>query len=310
MIRMVLAAAMLLGAGGAAMAQEAGVETEDRIWASPEGLELSATIYRPADAGDSPLPTVIDVHGGAWSFSDRSSGAVYDAGLAENGYLVVAIDFRQGADHPHPAASADVTAAVRWVRLNAGELGADPDTIGLIGSSSGGHLAMLAAVRPDAPQHLGTPITDLSAPDAAPAAHDGLDASVSYVVAMWPVSDPLARFRYAQRAGIEGLLGGHNAYFGGDEAAMLDASIPRIVTSGEAGTGADLVPLLVVQPGMDSNVPQDMTLDLIRAYQSRDGHIEYAFYPGMGHAFGHRASPETDDLIAAASDFIARRVGR
>src|SRR5690606_37606301 len=115
------------------------------------------------------------------------------------------------------------------------------------------------------PAHTGTPITALGDPaNAAP--RDAIDANVDYVVAMWPVSDPQARFRYAQRAGIDGILGGHNAYFGGDEAAMLDASVPRIVTSGEAGMGADLPPLLVIQPGMDSNVPQEMTFDLLRAY--------------------------------------------
>ncbi len=293
---------------GYAMAQDdMPANAEDLVWARPDGLELGARIYWPEALGSGPLPVVIDVHGGAWSALDRTSGEYYAAALAGRGYIVVSIDFRQGPDFQHPAGSADVAAAVRWVRLNAARLEADPQRIALIGSSSGGHLAMLAALRPDAPAHAGTPIRDMDGPADAFAPQDSIDASVAAVVAMWPVSDPLARFKYAQRAGVEPLLGGHQAYFGGDEAAMLDASIPRIVTSGEAGAGADLPPLLVIQPGMDSNIPQDMTFDLLRAYQSREGHLEYGFYPGQPHAFGHRPSAEADDMIALVADFLDRR---
>ncbi len=309
MIRTLAVAMMTLLVTQTAMAQT--VTEEDAVWARHGDLALEARLYRPAEA-ETPLPVMIDVHGGAWSAGGRADGALYDRALAEAGFLVVAIDFRQGAEHPHPAASADVAAAVRWVRLNAVALGADPERIGLIGSSSGGHLAMLAALRPGAPAHLGTPITLIGAggPDGEAAPRDEIDASVAYVAALWPVSDPLARYRYAVRARIEPLQRGHEAYFGGDEAAMLDASIPRIVTSGEAGSGADLPALLVVQPGMDSNVPQEITLDLIRAWQSRDGHLEYAFYPDQPHAFGVRPSAETDDMIRLIAHFARRHSAR
>lgn len=316
---MIAGAALALAASGAFAqggpppqadpATTLGEGEEDVVWARHGDLALQARIYRPAGRpAQSPAPVVIDVHGGAWSAGDRDDGALYDRALAAEGFLVVAIDFRQGADFRHPAASADVTAAVRWVRLNADALGADPERIGLIGSSSGGHLAMLAALRPNAEAHLGTPLTRLGDADGA-APQDQIDASVDYVVAMWPVSDPQARFRYATRAGIQGLLGGHQAYFGGDELAMLDASIPRIVASGEAGMGEALPPMLVVQPGMDSNIPQEMTFDLLRAYQARDGAIEYAFYPGQPHAFGARDSDASQDMIRLVRDFIRRHGG-
>lgn len=296
----VIAGAVLLATP--VLAQD--VTTRDVVWAKPDGMELQARIYRPADApADAALPTVVDVHGGVWFAGDRLGDAVYNEGLARAGIQVAAIDFRMGPDFKHPQGSADVTAAVRWVRLNAAELGADPDTVGLIGASSGGHLALVAGLKPNAPEHLGTPIVG---PDGAAAAHDDIDASVAYVVALWPVSDPLARFRYAQRARIEPIQNGHRAYFA-DEAAMQDASAPRIVTAGEA---EDLPPVLAVQPGMDGNVPQEITLDLMRAYQSRDGKFEYAFYPGLPHSFGTSASADTDDMVAVIADFIRRRTGK
>lgn len=277
---------------------EAAMEETKITWAKPGGLDLAATIYKPKSAA--PLPVLIDVHGGAWSSGSHESDRLYCAELAKSGLLVVSIDFRQAPDFQHPASSADIAAAVRFVRLNAKALNADASKIGLIGSSSGGHLALLEALRHDATQHKGTPVSDMKGGFAA---HDDLSANVSYVVAMWPVSDPAARYRYAQRAKIEALMRGSLSYFK-DEANMWDASIPRIVTSGEAKA---LPPILVVQPGDDSNIPQDMTFDLLHAWQARGGKLDYVFYPGQPHAFGHRASEATTDLIKTIAAFIRRQ---
>lgn len=282
------------------VAQAEGVSMMDVVWAHPANLDLKATIYRPSTPTTKPLPVLIDVHGGAWGSGDRTGDKLYASELAQRGLLVVSIDFRQSPEFQHPAASADVAAAVRYVRLNAKALNADPDHIGLIGSSSGAHLALLAALRPDVAQHKGTPIADASGKFAA---HDEISAAVDYVVAMWPVSDPAARYRYAKRASIARLAELTEKYFP-DEAAMWDASIPRIVTSGEAKT---LPPILVVQPGDDGNIPQDMTFDLLHAWQGRGGKLDYLFYPGQPHAFGHRPSAATTDLIQAVGDFIARQ---
>jgi acetyl esterase/lipase len=300
--------ALLLGATAAAAqatpasegVMEGGVVYRDVAWARPDGIDLLARIYEPADRSETPLPVVVDVHGGVWNRGDRTLEANLNAGLARAGVLVVAIDFRQGPDHQHPVASRDATAAVRWVRLNAAALGADPARVGVMGGSSGGHLALLAGLKPNAPEHLGTPIVG---PDGEAAPHDDIDASVAFIAALWPVSDPQARYRYAQRSGNEALAGFTEAYFP-DEAAMLDASAPRIVTSGALG---DLPPLLVVQSGMDTNIPQDMTFDLLEAYQARDGKLDYAFYPLASHMFGLRPSAEADDLIALVADYARRR---
>ena len=282
------------------------VSEEDRPWAQINGRELLVRLYRPdtdtpgEHSSAKPLPAIIEVHGGAWSSGDRTAGELYNRHLAAAGFLVAAIDFRQAPEHRHPAASCDVVAAVRWLRLNATALGAGTAHIGLIGSSSGGHLAMLAATRHAAPEHRGTLILDA---DGVAAAHDDIDAAVDYVIALWPVSDPFFRYRYAKRAGIARLVAGHDAYYA-NETEMRAASIPRLVTAGEAQS---LPPLLVVQPGEDGNVPVEMTFDLLRAWQSRGGKVEYAFFPEMPHAFGHRPSPATHDMLRQVVDFARRR---
>jgi acetyl esterase len=286
------------------IASDPAVEETETIWARPGGVDLAATIYRPR-GNSALLPMLVDIHGGAWSSGTHEGDRLYCIELAKSGLVVISIDFRQAPQVQHPVSSADVAAAVRFARMNSKMLNADPLKIGLIGSSSGAHLALLEALRPEAPQHKGTPISNspLSKTGANFAAHDEVTANVNYVVAMWPVSDPAARYRYAQRAGIESLKRGSESYFK-DEANMWDASIPRIVTAGEAKT---LPPILVVQPGNDSNIPQDMTFDLLHAWQARGGKLDYVFYPGQPHAFGHRPSEATTDLIKTVAAFIKRQ---
>lgn len=299
---MVLVLALLpaVGAAEGELGEEQVVVEHDEPWAQTGASPLQARVYRPRSAA-APLPVLIDVHGGAWSAYDRTAGALYDRALAARGFAVVAVDFRQGPEHQHPAASRDVAGAVRWVRLHARRLGVDAARIGRVGSSSGGHLALLAGVWPDVPAHQGTTILQ---EDGAAASRDDVSARVDYVVALWPVSDPFFRYRYARRAGLDRLIAAHDGYFV-SEAAMREASVPRIVVAGEA---QNLPAVLVVQPGEDSNVPVEMTFDLLRAWQYRGGSIEYAYFPDQPHAFGHRPSAATDRMIALIADFARRQL--
>ena len=119
------------------------VDEQDTPFAKPGGQELLARIYRPKGEAERPLAALVDVHGGAWSRNDRTSGAVHCRGLSASGLVVVSLDFRQGSAHKHPAASADVAAGVRYVRAQAGHLGIDPRRVGIVGSSSGATACMI-----------------------------------------------------------------------------------------------------------------------------------------------------------------------
>jgi acetyl esterase/lipase len=129
---------------------------EDVEYARPGGEALLARIYRPAGAHP-PLPALVDVHGGAWSYFDRTADTYFDRALTACGMVVVALDFRQAPAHRYPTAVADVVAGIRWTKANAEHLGLNSHSLGLIGGSSGGHLLMLAALRPSAPEFNTTP---------------------------------------------------------------------------------------------------------------------------------------------------------
>jgi len=286
------------------------VEEADAPFARPDGQELLARIYRPTGRASAPLAALVDVHGGAWTRLDRTTGAAHDRALAASGLVVVSLDFRQGPDHRHPAASMDVSAGVRFARAHAARLGVDPRRIGILGSSSGGHLALLAALTPGAAATAGTPIV---LPDGSSGPASG-DDGVAFALALYPVCDPLARYRYVlgreheppppSGFNAKGLIASHRGYFA-DEAAMAEASVTRIVAAGEARV---LPPVWVAQPELDDNVPAAVTEAFVRAYEAAGGRIERAFFPRARHSFIQQPGADTDKCVALMRDFIGRQL--
>ena len=280
---------------------EAVVQTQTLVYGQADDSDLLAECYRHPDPALRLGRAVAMVHGGAWTSNDRLTPVVVCEDLARHGFTVFSLDFRDGRNGKHPCAVQDITAGIRYVRANATHLGVDPDAIGLIGSSSGGHLVLLAATQPDIAAHRGTPVmVDGKLEDASP-----VSAAVSCVAALWPVSDPLVRFRYAHEVGREELVAAHLRYYR-DEEHMRSASVQRALEAGEA---EHLPPLLLVQPGEDANVPRPMTLDLVREYQDAGGTLHYLFYPGLPHAFAYQASPETTRLAGEVRAFLAQYIG-
>ncbi|MDE0053500.1 MAG: alpha/beta hydrolase [Gammaproteobacteria bacterium] len=281
-------------------AGDPGVRSETFIYGrvcEPHGghpIQLRLERYVSLDDDVRLGKAVIMVHGGAWTSNDRHSPHVVCRNLAEAGFSVFSLDFRDGRDGKHPCAVQDVTAGIRYVRARAEQFGIDADGIALIGSSSGGHLALLTAIQPDVPEYRGT--------STAIAGGDDLSAGVVCVVALWPVSNPERRFRHAIETGRDELVQAHFRYYR-DEAHMRDASVQRRLGAGEAQS---VPPLLVVQPGEDANVPRDMTLDLVREYQEAGGTVHYLFYPGLRHGFAYEASTATTHLLEEIRWFIKR----
>jgi acetyl esterase len=241
------------------------VTWRDQVWRN----DLLARVYEPPAEARALRggAAVVDVHGGAWARMDRTLGERYCNAVAAAGFVVVAIDFRDGRVARHPAAVLDVADAVRWVRQQAGELAIDPQRVALMGSSSGGHLALHAALT---------------------------EVDVPFVAAFWPPVDPLERYRYAQSKigqpvpegqtfNAAALVTASEAYFS-DEATMGEASISQLLRAGQARF---LPPVWLVQAGADLNVPPTMIHELVTEYPQAGGLLELTEYPGEFHGFGH-----------------------
>lgn len=93
---------------------------------------------------DKPLPVIVFFHGGAWQQGDRSGGLAPLLSYVSGGdYAGVTVGYRLTGEASWPAQVHDCKAAIRWIRANAGAYHLDPDRIGLIGGSAGGHLVAL-----------------------------------------------------------------------------------------------------------------------------------------------------------------------
>jgi acetyl esterase/lipase len=159
------------------------VITDDIEIYRPGDRPMTVRLIRPEGAG--PFPAILDMHGGCWCKGGPGECSVRGEVFAEAGMVSAALDFRQASD-AYPSSLEDINYAVRWLKAHADELRLDAGRIGILGQSSGGHLAMLAAMRPDEQRYAMLPL-EPSAPD--------VDASVRCVGMMWPVINPLSRYR-------------------------------------------------------------------------------------------------------------------
>jgi len=201
------------------------------------GRMLMARIYQPK--GQGPFPTVLDLHGGAWNRKDRFAEEPMDRALAASGLLVVAVDLTLAREAPYPACVQDANYAVRWLKVNAASWNGDTDRLGIYGSSSGGHVAELVAMRPRDQRYNAIPLA------AAP----NVDATVAYAATRSPVSDTFARYENAVRRGNESMIKNNQVFFNPWE--TIHEGNPREILEREEKV--TLVPFLIMQGALDDN---------------------------------------------------------
>lgn len=107
-----------------------------------DGHPFTTRRLAPVRNSDSPRPAVLWTHGGGHlignaGFYDPQNGRV----ARELDAVVFAPDYRKAYHHPFPADLDDCYAVLRWMQVNAQELGIDPNRIAVAGDSAGGGLA-------------------------------------------------------------------------------------------------------------------------------------------------------------------------
>jgi acetyl esterase len=253
---------------------------------------LMARIYQPQ--GEGPFPVLLDVHGGAWNDQDRTANAPVDERLAASGILVVAIDVRLAREAPYPGSVADVNYGIRWLKAKAREWNGEPETLGALGSSSGGHVLELCAMRPHDARYTVYPLPE--------APH--LDATLMYVIARSPISNPLARYEQAQKMQRATLITNSELYFSPWD-TIFDGNPQRILERGEA---VILPPMFVLQGELDDNVLPAVQEHFVATYRAAGGKIDYEVFPGAEHRWIIQPGPQTDRAIDMIKAFIARQL--
>ncbi|MBV8835191.1 MAG: alpha/beta hydrolase [Alphaproteobacteria bacterium] len=256
------------------------------------GRMLMARIYQPKGPG--PYPIVLDLHGGAWNNKNRLAEEPMDRALAASGLLVVAVDLTLAPEAPYPACVQDANYAVRWLKQNAARWNGDGTKIGVYGSSSGGHVAELLAMRPRDARY--NAIALEGAPD--------VDATVAYVATRSPVSNTFARYQNAEARHRESMIKSNKTFFAPWE-SIHEGNPQEILEREEKVT---LVPLLIMQGALDDNVLPAVQEKFANTYRAAGGSCEYRLFENSVHEWVAEPGPQTDKARATVKDFIARQL--
>jgi acetyl esterase/lipase len=98
-------------------------------------------LYLPEKTVDRPLPLIVHIHGGGWMGGNKFPCPV--VGMVGKGYVVASVEYRFSQKAKFPAQIQDCQAALRWLRANSKQHNIDPDRVGVVGGSAGGHLSAL-----------------------------------------------------------------------------------------------------------------------------------------------------------------------
>jgi acetyl esterase len=233
---------------------------------------------------------VVQIHGGSWAGNDRTDGQNISLDLVEAGIVVLAIEFRNSLEAPYPAALQDINYGIRWLKAHASEFGSSPDRVGILGTSSGGLLAVLAAMRPDDARYRALPLAD--APDT--------DAKLAFMVSAWGVLFPLDRYNIAKAKEYEDMLKNHDRFFGSVE-TMIEATPALAIERGEK---LYLPPALVFLGTKDEWTPVDLARRFADDYRKAGGTIDLELYEGEHHTFLNTA-PFAPNSVKARQAMLA-----
>src|SRR5580692_10658452 len=254
------------------------VVSEVELRRNAAGRMLMARIYQPQGRG--PFPAVLDLHGGAWSRKDRLAEEPMDRALASSGLLLVAVDLTLSAEAPYPACVQDANYAARWLKANAARWNGDASRLGVYGSSSGGHVAELLAMRPHDPRYTSIPLA------GAPA----VDATVAYVAMRSPVSNVSERHDNAVRRKNEPMIKNSQNFFKPWD-AIHEGNPQEILDRREK---VALVPFLIMQGALDDNVLPSMQEHFAKSYIAAGGTCDYRLFENSVHEWTAAPGPQTD----------------
>ena len=258
---------------------------------TPKGRQLMARIYQPQGTG--PFPTVLDLHGGAWRRKDRLAEEPMDRAIASSGVLVVAIDLRLSEEAPYPASVQDANYGVRWLKSRAAEWNGDASKVGVYGSSSGGHVAQLLAMRSRDLRYGAIPLPGVN-----------VDATVAYVATRSPVTDPFARFQQAEKMNRAQMIENSRIYWNPWE-TIHEGNPQQILERREPVT---LVPMLIMQGALDDNVLPALQEKFAAADRAAGGTCELTIFENSEHEWVAKPGPQTDRAREMVKAFIARQL--
>lgn len=233
----------------------------DVVYGHKDGLAMTMDIFRP-ETKPNDAAILFMVSGGwysRWAPPEKTKSIIQP--YLDKGYTVFAVRHGSSPRYSIPEAVADVQRAVRFVRHNAQRFRVDPDRMGVLGMSAGGHLSLMLGTTGD---------------DGKPDAQDELDKTssrVAAVVALVPPTDLRV------------------AVWEAPESLPIYRNFPALnLPLAQAGKYSPLVhvspddaPALVMMGGKDTLVPAKHGRWIDEAFEREKVEHKLIVYPEAGH---------------------------
>lgn len=282
----ILAAAMAWSGLGPASVRGADdyVRTEDVIYGRKHGMALTMDVIAPK-SGANGLGLVFAVSGGWFSAHEAVPGAIgLSQPLLKRGYTIFAVVHGSQPRFTIPEVVADMNRAVRFIRAHASEYKVDPDRLGILGGSAGGHLSLMQGMAGD----LGDP----KAKDPI----DQVSSRVQAVACFYPPTDFLNYGKPGENALGSGVLSGFRAPFDFQEIDPQTRSFVPIRDVGkilEIGrkispvthASSDDPPTLIVHGDADKLVPIQQAELVVEALKKAGVEAKLIAKPGKAHGW-------------------------
>lgn len=236
--------------------------------------EVMITPYLADNSSEA--PTIIVCPGGSYHWLDvKGEGIEVSEWLRKNGINAVLLQYRTAGfnaffwryryvirGNRHPDMICDIQRTIRYVRENADEMGIDPERIGVLGFSAGGHLALSSACFSE------TDYTDLAAGPSK------VSLRPDFVGAIYPVVT--MKGEYVHKRSRRGLLGEWGKYSGEKRDMMsIEENIPK-----------DCPPIFLINCKDDPVVDWHNSLILDKALTEAGVSHKYILYETGRHGFG------------------------
>lgn len=264
--------------------------TEDVEFGTGGDVKLLQHVARPKGV-TSLVPGIVCIHGGGWTQGNRNDFREVVNEFASAGYVATTIEYRLAPEHRWPAQIEDCKCAVRWMRAHASQLGVDPDRIGVMGGSAGGHLAALVGL--------------MEPSDGLEGEGGWADQSsqVQAVVNFFGPTDLLKEFEHQEKGKVLAALVKHDVNVLQQFLGGTPQQVPEAYKMASPMTHVSRYdpPMLILQGTHDILVPYDQSLKLAAALarNGNKGRLELIF--GAGHGWD---GPELDRTKLAIFEFL------
>jgi acetyl esterase/lipase len=253
------------------------------IYGRKFGTALTMDVFTPKDTKAANGAGVIFVVSGGW-FSGHegitASAPTWVQPFLDKGYAVFAVVHGSQPKFSIPEILDDLHRSVRFIKANAKEYGIDPDRLGIIGGSAGGHLALMQGC---------------AGKDGDPKAKDPVEqqsSRVAAIAAFYPATDFL---NWGEKGKV--MLGGHvipirgafDFRTPGPGGALVPVTdVEKVLDIGKSispitHVKKDNPPTLIIHGDKDTLVPLQQAEVMVKAMKDAGATAELILVKGGGH---------------------------